>query len=549
MGHIVGSGLLSNISIFPETFITSATPSNGYINPFSPGTFWDDIIAQHGGGFDGQAYIADNCTEVSVQQYNNVQQGDIIGTLAKTILQNENQFLLIVTSNDYATFTFNAEIKYVNGAGVVQEANLINMACCYENGSDYKQYFTWVPVNLSNGKHGFFLQHFQYHYNSGEQKYEIVSGENSVVFVLEDLDALHHQSLLNDHYDEDIFGPDSDPEGYGEDGTPAHDHTSDTITIPDAPSVSTSSVGFMHVYKVASGALSTLGQYLFPSAQNITDIESALRAIAGIFAYRDSVQYIVDLHAIPVSPSIGSNEFIKIGSLSTDISQPIVPSDYVDFDCGSKTIPEQYRNFIDYVGTRCKLFLPFVGFVEIAPEYWNGGTISIKYRFNVIDGSFMAYVLSTSSKSKLTNSLIGQYGGSACLHLPVIANSYGALASGLVGGSMQIAAGAATGNIGGVVTGAMTASNFQGNMSQSNNYNASTSYLGGRRPYFLIEREVPCFSAQYRHDKGLPLNVSMTLSSLSGFTIIDDIDLSGITGATENEIEELRQLLKEGVYF
>jgi hypothetical protein len=135
------------------------------------------------------------------------------------------------------------------------------------------------------------------------------------------------------------------------------------------------------------------------------------------------------------------------------------------------------------------------------------------------------------------------------LHLPVIANSYGALASGLVGGSMQIAAGAATGNVGGVVAGAMTASNFQGNMSQSNNYNASTSFLGGRRPYFLIEREVPCFSTMYPHDKGLPLNVAVNLSQISGFTIIDDIDLSGITGATENEIEELRQLLKEGVYF
>lgn len=349
-------------------------------------------------------------------------------------------------------------------------------------------------------------------------------------------------------YDPD-FGPGSEPDGYGQNTQPAFDHTSDTIDIPDPPSVSTSSVGFMHVYKVASGALSTLGQYLFPSAQNITDIESALRAMAGIFAYRDSVQYIVDLHAIPVSPTTGSSEYIKIGSLSTDISQPVVPTDYVDFDCGSKSIPEQYCNFVDYIGTRCKLFLPFVGFIDIAPEYWNGGTINVKYRFNVIDGSFMAYVRATSSKSKLNNSLIGQYGGSACLHLPVIANSYGALASGLVGGSMQIAAGAATGNIGAVATGALTAANFQGNMSQSNNYNASTSFLGGRRPYLLIEREVPCFSTMYTHDKGLPCNVAVSLASVHGFTIIEDIDLSGITCATENEISELQQLLREGVYF
>ena len=349
-------------------------------------------------------------------------------------------------------------------------------------------------------------------------------------------------------YDTD-YGPPSEPDGYGQNVTPAFDHTSTTIGIPDAPSVSTSSVGFMHVYKTGNGALSSLGQYLFPAAENITDIESALRVMAGIFAYRDSVQYIVDLHAIPVSPTTGGSEYIKLGALTTDISQPVVSSDYVDFDCGSITIPAQYANFVDFSGCRAKLFLPFCGFVEVAPEYWHGGTLSLKYRFNVIDGSFMAYLRATSSKSQLSNSLIGQYGGSACLHLPVIANSYGSLVSGLVSGSMMLAGGAATGNIAAGAASALTAANFQGNMAQSNNYNASTSFLGGRLPYLLIEREVPSFSTMYTHDKGLPLNVAVSLASVHGFTVIDDIDLSGITGATDNELDELRRLLSEGVYF
>lgn len=343
------------------------------------------------------------------------------------------------------------------------------------------------------------------------------------------------------------YGDESTPDGYGQDGTPAFDHTSDLIPIPDMPTVSTSSVGFMNVYKVSSGALATLGQYLFPTIQNITDIESALRALAGIFAYRDSVQYIVDLHAIPISPPTGETKAIKIGALETEISQPTVPSDYVDYDCGSVSIPEQYRNFVDYTGTRCKLFLPFVGFVDIAPEYWNGGTINVKYRFNVIDGSFMAYIRSTSSKSNLANTLIGQFGGAACIHLPVIAASYGALASGLVGGSMQMATSAATGNVGGSITGAMTAGNFQPSVSQSNNYNSSTSFLGGRRPYLLIEREVPCFSAKYTHDKGLPANVAFMIGNVHGYTEIEDVDLSGLD-YTHEEIEELRSLLAGGVY-
>lgn len=356
----------------------------------------------------------------------------------------------------------------------------------------------------------------------------------------------YHMSISETDLD---LPDDSVPDGYGQtDGEPAHDHTSTTIAVPDAPSVSSHDTGFMHVYKVSTGALATLGQYLFPSAANITDIESALRAIAGIFAYRDSVQYIVDLHAIPVSPATSGSDNIKLGALVTEISQPVCPTDYVDFDCGSISLPLNEQSYLDFL-CRAKLFLPFVGFVDINPEYWNGGTLSVKYRFNVIDGSFMAYVSSTSAVSKLANSLIGQYGGSACLHLPVIANSYGSIASGLVGGSMAIAAGAASGNMIGAAASAATALNVQPQMSQSNNYNASTSFLGCRTPYLLIERPVPCMSGKFAHDKGLPLNVALRLSGLRGFTVISDIDLSGITGATDNELDELRRLLSEGVYF
>ena len=350
------------------------------------------------------------------------------------------------------------------------------------------------------------------------------------------------------NYDPD-YGEPSEPDGYGQSSTaPAFDHSSDVITIPDAPTVSTSAVGFMNVHVVSAGALATLGQYLFPTLTSITDIESALRNMVGLFYGRDSIQYIVDLHAIPVTPATVGSKYIKLGSIETDISQPYTTTDYVDYDCGSVSIPENFCNFVDYIGTTCKLFLPFVGFVTISPEYWNGGTLSVKYRFNVIDGSFMAYVRSTSSKSQLANSLIGQYGGCACLHLPVVARSYGSLVSGIVSGSMSTTPNKSGYNVG-TDAGALSAYNFQGDMQQSNNYNCSTAFLGGRTPYLIIEREVPSFSTLYNKDKGLPLNVALPLSGVHGFTVIEDIDLSGITGATDNELDELRRLLSEGVYF
>lgn len=350
--------------------------------------------------------------------------------------------------------------------------------------------------------------------------------------------------------DEELTDETSTPGGYG--GQGAHDHTSTTIGIPSDPIVSTSSIGFFHAYHVTAGQLAGLGQYLFPTLGTIDSVEAALRTMAGLFAYRDNCQYIVDLHAIPVAPPTGSGEYIRVGALETDITAAKITSDYVNVSCGSISIPENFANFIDYIGTRCRLFLPFVGFVDIRPEYFQSGTLSVDYKFNIVDGSFMAYVRSTSSKSALSGSVIAQFGGSACIHFPVLAQSYGALVSGLVSGSMALSSGAASGNAGQAAEGAISAMQsiqLQPQLQQSNNYNASTSFLGIRTPYLIIDRAVPSFAAYYNLDEGLPCNVTVPLSKISGYTEIANIDFAGSTFATREDLEELRQLLAEGVYF
>lgn len=354
---------------------------------------------------------------------------------------------------------------------------------------------------------------------------------------------------------DDDYGDESVEDGYGTDGTPDFDHSSDVIGVPSDPTVSTGTVGFMNVYCVGQGALSGLGEYLFPELDPTqwTDVTQVLRGIAGIFAYRDSIQYVVDLHAIPVTPTTGTSKYIKLGALETDISQPVCSSDYVNFDCGTVSIPERFRNFLDYTEVTCKIYIPFFGFVDLKPEYWASGSIGLKYKFNVIDGSFMAFLVSTSSKSRLANTVIGQYSGSACLHLPVVAASYGSIVSGLISGSAAMATAGtketSPGSVSGAMEGAMTAGNFQPKMSQSNDYNCSAAYLGCREAYLLIEYPVQSFSANYPHDSGLPANITRTIQSMlgSGYTVIESIDLTGL-GITESEISELKDIFAGGFY-
>ena len=396
------------------------------------------------------------------------------------------------------------------------------------------------------------------------------AGDNQCAFInIKALDDLGYTITVVSH--DDNYGDESTESGYGQSGTtPAFDHSSDVIGLPTMPAVSTSSVGFIHLYSVTQATLTNLSDYLFPDImQDLADIMQQLpvaladlpnvlvpilRAFASIFAYRDSVQYIIDLHAIPAPPTIGGNDYIKIGALSTDISAGVISSDYIDVDCGSLSIAENFQNFLDYM-TSCKIFLPFIGFVDIKPELWNGGTIGVKYRFNVVDGSFMCFLFSTSGKSKLSNTIIGQYGGSACIHLPMVAAEYGAIIGGIVQGAMAVdkvsGAGSASQMASAEAGLASALMNFNANppMQQSNGYNASASFMGGRTPYLMIEYPVPQFSKTYTHEKGLPLNVNMSFSSLRGYTEIDpNVDLSGIN-APVDIIDEIRSALSSGTIF
>ena len=134
------------------------------------------------------------------------------------------------------------------------------------------------------------------------------------------------------------------------------------------------------------------------------------------------------------------------------------------------------------------------------------------------------------------------------MHFPLTGVNYANMVSGLVGAAI---AAASTGGTSAVLGSALSAANTiaqGGDVQQSNGYNSTAALMGVRTPYLLIERPVAAYPAGYAHTKGYPSNIGTLLSNVTGFTIIEDIDLSGIP-LTQGELEELRGLLKEGVYF
>ena len=354
-------------------------------------------------------------------------------------------------------------------------------------------------------------------------------------------------------------GPPSDPGGYGPTPSggggiggiggpdPTFDFDSDPIDISPLPP-GISELGFINIYKCAAGSLNLLGATLFPDVSSATDVMTAITAMSDAIWNSKLIDYVISIHMIPADVPAGSDEDIKIGTRTlTGIKGARVQGDYVEVDLGTLKIDETYTSFIDY-HSRARLFLPFYGFVEIKPEYWQSATLHVIYRFNVVDGSFIAFVKSRVERHQPTmESLVGQYSGSACIHCPASGVSYASMFSGIASNAAGMAVSMAGGNVAGVASSALNVANAsQGNMQHGGSYNSSASIMGHRYPYLLIERPVSQFPTKYGHEVGFPLWVTKTIGSCKGFTIANDAVLDGIP-CTQSEKERIQQYLKSGV--
>jgi len=370
----------------------------------------------------------------------------------------------------------------------------------------------------------------------------------------------------------DEFGPASEPGGgYVPGGgftpggetpkIPSFDNTSDKIEISDKPYMNPFRTGFINGYYVTPTQLAHFSDAIFPPPpQSGSDIPNMIWNISSMLFNNKRVDYILDFLIVPVTPGYLVNaENITCGG------QPLlwqhdgvyhfvegnrIEDSMVDFSCGSISIDEYWVNFLDFSGTRVKLFLPYVGYVDIQPEYVIGGTLYVDYRFNVFDGSFMAFVRSDSGYSELEESLIAQFAGVAAMHIPLQSQDYSNKISGLISAVGTVAAA----GIGGIsAAGAVGAGANLGNTliqkpgsTHANGYNASSSYLSHRKPYLIIERQWSQFSEKYPEEVGMPSNVMCRLGDLYGLVKSENAHLDVIPASVEGK-EKISQLLSEGI--
>lgn len=277
-----------------------------------------------------------------------------------------------------------------------------------------------------------------------------------------------------------------------------------------------------------------------------TSISAALEHLLG----SKPLDVIISLKRLPITISSSAMRNIYLGTSDTEINTPIVTNQYVTVNCGTLYPKEYWGNALDYSpSTKFYLYMPFVGIKSINPDWFQNKEITIKYIIDVLSGDFTCFLQQGETTDTFHQNVVATYTGNCAMQYPLSASDY----SGMLIACMSVikggAAGAAVGGSAGAVLGAATSAantiTMKPSYDMTGSYNANMGFCGIMKPYIIIERPIQSLPAQVENYVGFPSNIVSALSSLTGFTKVQDINLS--VNCTLDEKNEIESLLKRGV--
>ena len=323
-----------------------------------------------------------------------------------------------------------------------------------------------------------------------------------------------------------------------------YDPSSDPNPVPGLPTISAADTGFITLFNPTPTQLKNLAQYMWGSVFDIT-------AWKKIFA--DPMDCILGLSIVPVNVPTAGTDTVKVGNISTGIAMNKASSQFVEVDCGSISIGEKWKAYLDYSPyTKLSIYLPYIGAHELNIDDIQINTIGVKYHIDILSGACVAFITAGGN-------VIAQFSGQCSISIPVTSNDFTqtiiALGTLVAGGAATVATGGLSApvtasSIGGAATAmATSAANVitsKPNIQKSGNMSGSNGLMGVQTPYLFITRPKQCAPKNQNRYVGYPSYITEKLANLSGFTQLQDVRLTGIS-CTESEMDEILSLLHEGV--
>ena len=304
---------------------------------------------------------------------------------------------------------------------------------------------------------------------------------------------------------------------------------------------------FANYYAITANELNQLNDFLWNTDETVVDEilntlklfgQNPINAVVSIRLYPFNVQQLLPT----VQP-----ERLLLGRVDTGVNGlKISGNASTAIDLGTGYLEPKFNNFLDYAPySSYVLYIPFVGTINLNPNVYLNHRINIKMVVDISTGKCTAIVYCENIAMEYLDGMIG-------VDIPITAENMQATTNAVIQAvGNTVAAGVVTGGAGAAfaaVGGGVDVLFNDVAITKTGNVGAAGSLSLCLYPYII--RSSPNFiqSSNYAHTYGLPSNTSGKLSSYSGYTICANVDTSGIENATDDEREEIKNILESGVY-
>ena len=321
-------------------------------------------------------------------------------------------------------------------------------------------------------------------------------------------------------------------DGYTKDDDKGYDDNKDKDDDDDDTHVLSSGIGVLtSTFHMTKERLVQLGQFLWGSS--IFDEFSLIN--------NNPIENIISCKAIPYVIS-GTTQEITLGNVKTGVNGEKISQNFSKQTIGSVAIAEHYKNFLDYAPyTNVIIYLPYIGFKELDTSLVMGKTLRIEYTLDVITGGCLAQIY--VGKIRLY-----EFTGNIGVDISITASNRAQVESAYINAGVGVVSSAMSGNVTGAVNSIIGAATSQYHYSGTGNPSPSCVASTNRTCYVVIDRPQYQPLKAFNHTRGRMCCLSKTIGSLKGYTVCDsNIDISGIS-ATDEEKDEIVNILSTGFF-
>ena len=302
-------------------------------------------------------------------------------------------------------------------------------------------------------------------------------------------------------------------------------------------------------YKLTGDCLSKISEFLYDCGLTLKFRNSHYReAIASLIfiPYNITADVTNTLQTIYLA-----NKPIYPDDSCDYITNPLKEINFGEIDLMAENIG--FKSFADIVHTSATLYLPCFGAVNIDMQALANGRIILRGVIDVRNGNIL-YRVETQGADDETPVLYGQYNGNCGIPIPLGGANASPNILGAISSIGTVGVGIATGNPLNIVGGISgLATQAAPDIDTAGALQPHCAAFGTPVPVLQIKKHILLSPPKWGEINGKPSGganeeTAFSVGDYSGFLQAEWCDVSGISGATAEEKEEIENLLKGGVF-